>query len=108
MVNSTEIKSKIKIIEKRHNLTHYEALQRFMFERILERISVSNYQDNFILKGGLLLSVMFGMDNRTTKDMDTTIIGIDISKNKMLQMLNEILSIDLQDRVKFDLINITI
>lgn len=55
MVNSTEIKSKIKIIEKNHNLTHYEALQRFMFERILERISVSNYQYNFILKGGLLL-----------------------------------------------------
>ncbi len=50
---------------------------------------------------------MFGVDNRTTKDMDTTIIGIDISKNKMLKILNEILSIDLQDRVKFDLVNIT-
>lgn len=40
-----------------------------MFERILERVSVSKYQDNFILKGGLLLSAMFGVDNRTTKDM---------------------------------------
>ncbi len=107
MVSSTEIKSKSKIIEENHNLTHYEVLQRFMFERILERISVSNYQDNFILKGGLLLSAMFGVDNRTTKDMDTTITGIDISKKKMFKILNEILSIDLQDRVKFDLVDIT-
>ena len=49
---------------------------------------------------------MFGVDNRTTKDMDTTIIGIDISKHKMIKILNEILSIDLQDGVKFDLVDI--
>lgn len=78
-----------------------------MFERILERISVSKYQDNFILKGGLLLAAMFGVENRTTKDMDTTIIGIDISKDKMVSVLNEILSIDLNDGVKFDIVSIT-
>ena len=58
-----------------------------MFERVLERISVSRYQDNFILKGGLLLSAMFGIDNRMTKDMDATITGIDVSKDKMLKVL---------------------
>lgn len=78
-----------------------------MFERILERISLSEYKDNFILKGGLLLSAMFGVDNRTTKDMDVTIKGIDVSKDKMLNVLNEILSIDLKDGVKFDVIDIT-
>ena len=78
-----------------------------MFERILERISVSKYQDNFILKGGLLLSAMFGIDNRTTKDMDTTITGINVSKEKMVKVLNEILSIKLGDGVKFDLVDIT-
>lgn len=50
---------------------------------------------------------MFGVENRTTKDMDTTITGIDISKDKMVGVLNEILSIDLNDRVKFDIISIT-
>ena len=78
-----------------------------MFERILERISISKYNDNFILKGGLLLSAMFGVDNRTTKDMDTTIKGLDVSKENMIKVLNEILSINLNDGVKFDLINIT-
>lgn len=107
MVSSIDIKEKSKTIEKSHNLNHYEILQRYMFERILERISVSKYQDNFILKGGLLLSAMFGIDNRTTKDMDTTITGINVSKEKMVKVLNEILSIKLGDGVKFDLVDIT-
>lgn len=101
------IKLKAKELEDKYNINYYESLQRFMFERILERISVSKYQDNFILKGGLLLAAMFGVENRTTKDMDTTIIGIDISKDKMVSVLNEILSIDLKDRVKFDIVSIT-
>ena len=107
MVSSIDIKEKAKDIEKTHNLNHYEILQRYMFERILERISVSKYQDNFILKGGLLLSAMFGIDNRTTKDMDTTITGIDVSKEKMVKVLNQILSIKLNDGVKFDVVDIT-
>lgn len=61
-----------------------------MFERILQRISVSKYQENFILKGGLLLSALFGINNRTTRDMDTTIKGIDISKEQMVKVLNEL------------------
>jgi len=107
MVSTIDIKALAKTIEKEHNLNYYEILQRFMFERILERISVSKYKDNFILKGGLLLSAMFGIDNRTTKDMDTTITGIDISKEKMVKIVNEILNIDLNDKVKFDVIDIT-
>lgn len=102
-----KIKLKAKELEDKYNLNYYESLQRFMFERILERISISEYQDNFILKGGLLLAAMFGVENRTTKDMDTTITGIDISKDKMVNVLNKILSIDLKDGVKFDIVNIT-
>lgn len=106
MVEET-IKLKAKEFEDKYNINYYESLQRFMFERILERISVSKYQDNFILKGGLLLAAMFGVENRTTKDMDTTIVGIDISKDKMVKILNEILSIDLNDGAKFDIVSIT-
>ncbi len=102
-----KIKLKAKELEDKYNLNYYESLQRFMFERILERISVSEYQDNFILKGGLLLAAMFGVENRTTKDMDTTITGIDISKDKMVSVLNKILSIDLNDGVKFDIVSIS-
>ena len=107
MVDITDIKRLAKEIENKYNLNYYEILQRYMFERVLERISVSKYQDNFILKGGLLLSAMFGIGNRMTKDMDATITGIDVSKDKMLKVLNEILSINLKDGVKFDVIDIT-
>ena len=107
MIKYKELKEKSKEIERKYKLNHYELLQRFMFERILERISLSKYQENFILKGGLLLSALFGIDNRTTKDMDTTIKGLNISKEQMINVLNEILSIDLKDGVKFELVDVT-
>lgn len=107
MVDISDIKRLAKEIEIKYDLNYYEILQRYMFERVLERISLSKYHDNFILKGGLLLSAMFGIDNRMTKDMDATITGIDVSKDKMLKVLNEILSINLNDSVKFDVVNIT-
>lgn len=107
MVDITDIKRLAKEIENKYDLNYYEILQRYMFERVLERISVSKYQDNFILKGGLLLSAMFGIDNRMTKDMDATITGIDVSKDKLLKVLNEILSLNLKDGVKFDVVDIT-
>ena len=107
MVDYRNIESKAKELSQKNNTDYYEMLQRFMFERILERISVSKYNDNFILKGGLLLTAMFGIDNRTTKDMDTTITGLNVEKEYMINVLNEILSINLNDGVKFDLINVT-
>lgn len=107
MISYKELNEKSKELENKYQLNHYELLQRFMFERLLERISVSKYKDNFILKGGLLLSSMFGVDNRTTKDMDTTIKGIDISKNKMIKILNDIFVIELQDNVKFEIVDVT-
>ena len=107
MVNIIEFKNKIKRVEEEYDLNHYEVLQRFMFERILERISISKYNSNFILKGGLLLSAIFGINERSTKDIDTTIIGIDISKTEMVKILNEILNIDLNDGTTFNIVNIT-
>lgn len=107
MVNIIEFKNKIKSVEEEYDLNHYEVLQRFMFERILERISISKYNSNFILKGGLFLSAIFGINERSTKDIDATIIGIDISKTEMVKILNEILNIDLNDGTTFNIVNIT-
>jgi len=107
VIKYKELKEKSKEIERKYKLNHYELLQRFMFERILERISASDYRENFILKGGLLLSALFGIDNRTTRDMDATIKGLNISKEQMIKVLNEILNIDLKDGVKFKLVDVT-
>lgn len=107
MINYNELFEKSKELAKESELTQLELYQRFMFERILERISVSKYNENFTLKGGLLLSAMLGINSRSTRDMDISIKGIDVSKERMVQVLNEILSLDIGDGVKFEMINIT-
>ena len=107
MINYKELFEKSKELANKSGLTQLELYQRFMFERILERISISKYNSNFILKGGLLLSAMIGIQSRSTRDMDISTKGIDVSKEKMLSVLNEILSIDINDKVKFKVVNIT-
>ena len=87
------------------NITVNEVLQNYMFERILERLSVSKYKNNFILKGGLLLSSIMGIDTRTTMDMDTCIKGIDLTDGQLYEVLQEILNIDVNDGVKFEIRN---
>ena len=107
MITYKELNIKAKEIEKKTGLQHLDVYRRFMFERFLERISVSKYKENFVLKGGLLLSAIFGIENRSTRDIDVSIKGIDVSKEKMISVLNEILSIDLEDRIKFEVVKIT-
>ena len=107
MITYNELNIKAKDIEKQTGLQHLDVYRRYMFERILERISVSQYRNNFILKGGLLLSVIFGIESRNTRDMDMSIKGIDISKEKMVEVLNQVLEINLNDNVKFEVVNIT-
>ena len=80
--------------------------QLFYFERILERISISNYRGQIILKGGLLLTSIIGNDERTTKDMDATLKGISLTKTNVEKAFNEILHIDIDDGVSFQIISI--
>ncbi len=73
-----------------------------MMERLLERIAVSDYRDNFILKGGFLIAAMIGIDMRSTMDMDTTIKGISSDQSEIQKILSKIISIDLEDHVDFN------
>lgn len=76
-------------------------LRFFMMERLLERISVSRYRDNFILKGGMLVSSLVGVDMRTTMDIDTTVRALPLTQEKAKAFLEEIKAIDLEDNVSF-------
>lgn len=80
--------------------------QLFYFERILERISISNYKGQIILKGGLLLTSIIGDDERTTKDMDATLKGIPLTNDDIQKVFNEILSTDINDGVSFQIISV--
>ena len=103
--NAKSLMDKLKNLAKTCNITVNEALQNYMFERILERLSISKYKNNFILKGGLLLSSIMGIDIRTTMDMDTCIKGISLKDEQLYEVLQEILSIDVEDSVSFEIKN---
>lgn len=101
-----QLKDWIKNKAEKNNLIANTILQNFMMERLLERISVSKYKDNFILKGGFLIASIVGINMRSTLDMDTTMKGILVNRKTIEEILNEILLIDLDDNVFFVLKNI--
>ena len=80
--NTMSLKAIINNIAKENKISAQSVLQTYMLERFLERISISKYKDNFILKGGMLISAMLGIDSRTTMDMDTTIKGFKLTEKK--------------------------
>ena len=101
MKTPEQLKGAIRNIAKEKNLHAQEVLQIFMFERILERLSLSPYRENFVLKGGLLISSMIGISERTTMDMDTTIRGIDMDEANIERIIKEIFAIDTGDGITF-------
>lgn len=101
MKTSEQLKGAIRNIAKKNNLFPQEVLQMFLLERILERLSVSRYKHNFILKGGLLISSMIGLTERTTMDMDTTVRGIPMEEETILRAIKEIVEIDVGDGIVF-------
>lgn len=103
--NAKSLMDKSRNLAKNCNITANEVLQNYMFERILERLSVSKYKNNFILKGGLLLSSIMGIDTRTTMDMDTCIKGIDLTDEQLYEVLQELLNTDVGDNVSFEIKN---
>ena len=104
--NSMSLKAKINNIAKEEKVAPQAIMQTYMLERLLERISVSKYKNNFILKGGMLISSIIGIDNRSTMDMDTTIKGFKLDKENLTDILQEIIKIDIEDNIKFEIIDI--
>lgn len=104
--NRDSLKAKASNLSKKTNIPNKYLIQNFMFEALLKRISKSKYKDKFIIKGGLLLSSIFGVNLRSTMDLDTTIKGLPLDKETITKVINEIISIDINDNVKLDIENI--
>lgn len=101
MKTPEQLKGAIRNIATKRNLKPQEVLQMFLFERILDRLSTSKYRDNFILKGGLLISSMIGIGERTTMDMDTTVRGLPMEEDTLIQIVQEIITLDVGDGIQF-------
>ena len=100
ITNVQALKDKAKNCANKNNLSVGQVLQNYMFERFLERLSKSKYNDKFIIKGGLLLSSIMGINVRTTMDIDADIAGMDFKKDEIEKLINEIIKIDLKDEVE--------
>ncbi len=100
--NAMSLKAIINNIAKENKVSAQSVLQTYMLERLLERISISKYKDNFILKGGMLISAMLGIDSRTTMDMDTTIKGFKLTEENITNIINEICNIKIDDGITFE------
>lgn len=102
MSNSAQsVKDKLKNISREKNVDFNSVMRFYMYDRFVERLSKSKYKDNFILKGGFYLSKLFGLDNRSTMDIDTAIRKTKFTEENLIVMINEIISIDVGDNVKF-------
>lgn len=103
MIKTAEqIKGTIRNMTRKSGLYAQEVLQMFFFERILVRLAHSKYQRNFILKGGLLISSIISINERTTMDMDTTVVGVQMEESEIEQIIKEILAIEVDDDIIFE------
>ena len=99
MKTSTQLKALIRNLSRDKGINAEIILRNFMLERLLERISLSEYRDQFILKGGMLIAAIVGIDARATMDMDATIRGFELNEDKLKNIFNEILFIPVDDGV---------
>lgn len=107
MKTSEQIKGAIRNISKKTGVNPNSLLQMCLFEGILEKLSKSKYSENFILKGGLLISSLIGVDMRSTMDMDITIRGIPLNEVSITKILNEILVIEIDADIEYKLIKLS-
>ena len=107
MKTPEQLKGAIRNLAKKKGIHAQEILQIFMFERIIERLSVSPYKDRFILKGGLLISAILGVAERTTMDMDTTVKGLPMDEQSIRKAIREILDQPVDDGIEFQLLDLT-
>ena len=97
-----QLKGRIKNLAKENNADPRLLMRLYMMERFIERASVSKYKDNFIIKGGILVTSLVGISLRSTLDIDSTIKNQSISENDAKRMIDDICKIDIGDGVSFE------
>jgi len=100
------LKAKIRNLAREKDMSAQVVLQNYMFERFLERLSKSAYKDKFILKGGMLIAALVGIDNRATMDMDATIKNYPVDNDSITRAIKEICNISTDDDVTFTFNNV--
>lgn len=103
MSKAMSLKAKIRNIAKQKNISAQVILQNYMFERLLVRLSASEYKEKFVLKGGMLVAAIVGLDNRATMDLDTTLKNLPLTPEAIRNALEQICAISFDDGVEFEI-----
>ncbi len=104
--NVDSLKAKLRNLSEKTNITSNYLLQSFMFEGLLRRISVSQYKEKFIIKGGMLLTSIFGVNLRATMDLDATLKGLSLNEDIITKIFTELIEIDVEDDITFEIVSI--
>ena len=102
-----QLKDLIRNLSRKKSADAQLLMRNYMMERFLERISLSEYRDKFILKGGMLVAAMVGLDARSTMDLDATVKGANVNVEDIENLISAIVSVPLDDVVKFQLKSIS-
>ncbi len=100
--NAMQLKARIKNSAKEAGIPAQSMLQNYLFERLLERLSKSEWHDNVVMKGGMLISSLVGIASRTTMDLDTTIRGFDLTHESVTDVFRQIAAVEVDDDWEFE------
>lgn len=100
---SRQLKDKVSNLSGNDSKKAQTLIRKYMMERFLARISHSKYKNNFILKGGMLVSALVGVESRATMDIDTTVRMLPLTKDNAIEVIAEIMKIDLDDDIFYEI-----
>lgn len=100
-LTAAQVKGRIKSLADKSEADPRVLMRMYMMERFLERVSLSEYQENFIIKGGILVSSMVGVSMRSTMDIDTSIRNRELTIENALNTVETISNIVIDDGVNF-------
>lgn len=104
--SAMRLRTKINSYAKKRGIMPQVVLQNYMFECFLDRLSKTRYSENFILKGGILVSSIVGLDVRSTMDMDATVKNLELSRERILDALDEIIAVPADDGIEYRIISV--
>jgi len=102
-----QLKAFVKKKATEKNISAQLVMQNYVMERLLERISLSEYKQNLILKGGFLISAIVGLSTRATMDLDTTIKGLELTHEAIRNIFDKVIAIPVDDDIEFEIIGVT-
>ena len=106
MKGAMSLKARIRNIAKEKNIPAQVILQNYMFERFLLRLANTHFKDKFVLKGGMLVAAMVGLDNRATMDLDTTLKNLPLDPTVLKQVIEEVCVVNANDDIVFSFVSI--